>query len=61
MFIGFFCGSLLFGYLADQFGRKLALLLAIALGTISPVIGAYMPSAAGFGFFRFLLGMSRMH
>ena len=59
MFLGVFCGSLLFGYLSDRFGRKIALIIAILTVTISPAIGAYMPSAAGFGFFRFLLGRKR--
>ena len=56
LFLGVFCGSLLFGYLSDQFGRKIALIVAILTVTISPAIGAYMPTAAGFGIFRFLLG-----
>ena len=58
LFIGVFCGSLFFGYLSDRYGRKLALLVAITTVTISPTIGAYMPTAAGFGFFRFLMGKS---
>ena len=45
-----------FGYLSDRYGRKPALIIAILTVTISPAIGAYMPSAAGFGFFRFLMG-----
>ena len=56
IFIGVLCGSLLFGYLSDRFGRKLALILAILTVTISPTLGALMPTAAGFGFFRFLMG-----
>ena len=56
LFIGVFCGSLFFGYLSDRYGRKLALLAAILTVTISPTIGAYMPTAAGFGFFRFIMG-----
>ena len=45
-----------FGYLSDRYGRKIALITAILTVTISPTIGAYVPSAAGFGFFRFLMG-----
>jgi MFS family permease len=47
---------LFFGYLSDRCGRRIALITAILTVTISPAIGAYMPSAAGFGFFRFLMG-----
>ena len=42
--------------MSDRYGRKPALLAAITLVSVASLIGAFMPSAAGYGFFRFLMG-----
>jgi len=54
--VGVLVGSQLFGLISDYFGRKLSILLGIATVTTAPTIAALMPTAAGFGLFRFLSG-----
>ena len=54
--VGIFFGSLAFGYISDKFGRIAALLLGIATVCLSSIIGVFMPTAIGYGVFRFLSG-----
>ena len=61
IFVGILIGSLLFGILSDRYGRKTALMTAIASVSIVSLIEAYMPTAAGFGFFRFLKGRTALN
>ena len=56
MFVGILIGSLVWGVFSDRYGRKPALLAAITTVSVASLIGAFMPSAAGYGFFRFLMG-----
>ena len=44
------CGGLLFGYIGDKFGRKIALLLSILLMAISTTSMGCLPSFASVGF-----------
>ena len=53
-------GSIIFGVAADNFGRIPALMLAIGTTCLSSVISAFMPTAAGYGFFRWLTGIGGM-
>ena len=54
--VGIFFGSLAFGYISDKYGRMAALLLGIATVCLSSIIGVFMPTAIGYGVFRFLSG-----
>ena len=54
--VGIFFGSLAFGYISDKFGRIAALLLGISTVCLSSIIGVFMPTAVGYGVFRFLSG-----
>ena len=54
--IGILFGSILFGYISDTYGRRVALLSSIAIVSLSSLIGVFMPTVAGYGFFRFLAG-----
>ena len=54
--VGIFFGSLAFGYISDKYGRMVALLLGIATVCLSSIIGVFMPTAIGYGVFRFLSG-----
>ena len=56
IFVGILIGSLVWGVFSDRYGRKPALLAAITTVSVASLIGAFMPSAAGYGFFRFLMG-----
>ena len=54
--VGILFGAILFGYISDKYGRIVAVIIGIALVSLSSLIGAFMPTAAGFVFFRFLSG-----
>ena len=54
--VGIFFGSLAFGFISDKYGRIAALLLGIATVCLSSIIGVFMPTAVGYGVFRFLSG-----
>ena len=56
--VGVLIGSPVFGFLSDYVGRKKSLLLALTTVAVAPTVAALMPTAAGFGFFRFLSGNS---
>lgn len=54
--VGIFFGSLIFGYISDKYGRVIALLLGIVLVCVSSLVGVFMPTAVGYGIFRFISG-----
>ena len=58
--LGMLFGSMFFGLISDQFGRMPALMLAISCVSLSGLLGAFMPTAAGYGFFRWLTGIGGM-
>jgi len=55
--LGMLVGSFALGYVSDKYGRMKALMLGIVLVSVPGFIGAFMKTAGGFGFFRFLTGM----
>lgn len=55
--LGFFLGSLVVGYIADRFGRKLCLLATTLVTSVSGVLTAVAPDYASMLFFRLLQGM----
>jgi len=57
---GLLFGSLIFGLVSDRFGRMPALMAAVSTLCGSALLGAFMPTAAGYGFFRWLTGVGGM-
>ncbi|XP_021503412.1 solute carrier family 22 member 1 isoform X2 [Meriones unguiculatus] len=55
--LGFFVGSLVVGYIADRFGRKLSLLLTTLITTVSGVLTAVVQDYISMLLFRLLQGM----
>ena len=55
--LGMLLGSYTVGAISDKYGRIKALMLGIVLVSSSGFLGAFMPNAHGFGFFRFLTGI----
>jgi MFS family permease len=53
-------GSFFFGILSDRFGRKPALMLAMAVVCVAGTISAFVPIPPVFGVLRFLTGMGGM-
>uniref|UniRef100_A0AAV2K3Z2 Major facilitator superfamily (MFS) profile domain-containing protein n=1 Tax=Knipowitschia caucasica TaxID=637954 RepID=A0AAV2K3Z2_KNICA len=53
---GLLVGSLVFGYLADRYGRRLILLLSIALQTVFGVAVAFAPNFIVYVMLRFIVG-----
>jgi len=56
---GLFVGSFLFGKLADKFGRKPSLMLAILFSSIGELLGAFMPELYSYSAARFLTGVGQ--
>ncbi|XP_052025676.1 solute carrier family 22 member 1 [Apodemus sylvaticus] len=55
--LGFFLGSLVVGYMADRFGRKLCLLATTLVTSLSGVLTAVAPDYTSMLLFRLLQGM----
>ncbi|EDL02053.1 solute carrier family 22 (organic cation transporter), member 1, isoform CRA_b [Mus musculus] len=55
--LGFFLGSLVVGYIADRFGRKLCLLVTTLVTSLSGVLTAVAPDYTSMLLFRLLQGM----
>lgn len=55
--VGMLVGSFFFGLVSDKFGRMKALMLSVIFVSAGGFLGAFMPTAAGYGFFRFITGM----
>lgn len=55
--LGMLVGSYIVGAISDKYGRIKALMLSIVLVSVSGFLCAFMPTAHGFGFFRFLTGV----
>ncbi|XP_048210354.1 solute carrier family 22 member 1-like [Perognathus longimembris pacificus] len=55
--LGFFLSSLVIGYIADRFGRKLCLLATSLVTAVSGVLTAVAPDYTSMLFFRLLQGM----
>lgn len=55
--LGFFLGSLVVGYIADRFGRKLCLLATTLVTSLSGVLTAVAPDYTSMLLFRLLQGM----
>ncbi|CAO2628721.1 Solute carrier family 22 member 1 [Lemmus lemmus] len=55
--LGFFLGSLIVGYFADRFGRKLCLLVTTLVTSLSGVLTAVAPDYTSMMLFRLLQGM----
>lgn len=55
--LGFFLGSLVVGYIADRFGRKLCLLVTTLVTSVSGVLTAVAPDYTSMLLFRLLQGM----
>nr|XP_048276705.1 solute carrier family 22 member 1 [Myodes glareolus] len=55
--LGFFLGSLIVGYFADRFGRKLCLLATTLVTSLSGVLTAVAPDYTSMLLFRLLQGM----
>ncbi|XP_057618580.1 solute carrier family 22 member 1 [Chionomys nivalis] len=55
--LGFFLGSLIAGYFADRFGRKLCLLVTTLVTSLSGVLTAVAPDYTSMLLFRLLQGM----
>ncbi|XP_051020294.1 solute carrier family 22 member 1 [Acomys russatus] len=55
--LGFFLGSLVVGYMADRFGRKLCLLVTTLVTSLSGVLTAVAPDYTSMLLFRLLQGM----
>ncbi|XP_027292821.1 solute carrier family 22 member 1 [Cricetulus griseus] len=55
--LGFFLGSLVVGYIADRFGRKLCLLATTLVTSLSGVLTAVAPDYISMLLFRLLQGM----
>lgn len=45
--LGMLFGSFVIGLISDRFGRMIALMISVVLVSVSGVIGAFMPNAAG--------------
>lgn len=58
--LGMLSGSLFFGVISDRFGRMTSLMGAVLSVSVSALLSAVVPTAAGFGFFRFITGMGGM-
>ncbi|NXL87891.1 S22A2 protein, partial [Alectura lathami] len=55
--IGFFIGSMIIGYTADRFGRKLCLLITVLINSVSGVLVAFAPSYTWTVIFRLIQGL----
>jgi MFS family permease len=55
--IGLVVGGLLFGVLADKFGRRNTLFFSILLYSLANLANAYVPSVEVYGWLRFLAGV----
>ncbi|XP_068135655.1 solute carrier family 22 member 2 [Hyperolius riggenbachi] len=55
--VGFFLGSIYIGYLADRFGRKPCLLIALLITAVFGVLVAFAPSYPWLITFRFVQGL----
>ncbi|XP_008066084.1 solute carrier family 22 member 1 isoform X2 [Carlito syrichta] len=55
--VGFFLGSVVIGYIADRFGRKLCLLATVLVNAISGVLMAFAPDYTSMLLFRLLQGL----
>ncbi|XP_021077283.1 solute carrier family 22 member 1 [Mus pahari] len=55
--LGFFLGSLVVGYIADRFGRKLCLLVTTLVTSLSGVLTAVAPDYTSMLLFRLLQGL----
>lgn len=54
---GVMFGAIVFGFVSDKYGRKVAFLSALMLQVIAGSLCALSPNIAFFTFFRFLVGM----
>ncbi|OXB69887.1 UNVERIFIED_CONTAM: hypothetical protein H355_003392, partial [Colinus virginianus] len=54
---GFFIGSMIIGYIADRFGRKLCLLITVLINSVSGVLVAFSPSYTWTVIFRLIQGL----
>ncbi|TSK31389.1 Solute carrier family 22 member 13 [Bagarius yarrelli] len=54
--LGLLVGAFVFGFMADRLGRKLTLLLSLALQTMFGVAAAFAPNYTVYVTFRFILG-----
>ena len=57
IFAGWIFGSILFGFLSDKFGRKVAFLSAVVNVTIVALAGAFVKSLWLFIIVRFFVGI----
>ncbi|POI31138.1 hypothetical protein CIB84_005111 [Bambusicola thoracicus] len=55
--VGFFIGSMIIGYIADRFGRKLCLLITVLINSVSGVLVAFAPSYTWTVIFRLIQGL----
>uniref|UniRef100_A0A8C3LJA9 Solute carrier family 22 member 2 n=1 Tax=Chrysolophus pictus TaxID=9089 RepID=A0A8C3LJA9_CHRPC len=55
--VGFFIGSMIIGYIADRFGRKLCLLITVLINSVSGVLVAFAPSYMWTVIFRLIQGL----
>ena len=57
IFAGWIFGSVLFGFLSDTFGRKVAFLSAVVNISVVALVGAFVNSLWLFIIIRFFVGM----
>ncbi|CAI4231689.1 unnamed protein product [Auanema sp. JU1783] len=57
-FVGVLCGTLIYGQLGDQFGRRSVSFCGISIGIIFGIASGFAPSWEVFAAFRFIVGTS---
>ena len=57
IFVGWIFGSILFGYMSDKFGRKIAFLCTVVNVTLVAFAGSFVNSLWLFIVIRFMVGV----
>ena len=56
VYLGWFCGAIIFGIISDRFGRKTSLMLSIGLMSISGVTSSFVNIFWLFALLKVLVG-----